>query len=131
MKSIFTWIIVVLIVASIAGLAPLYAMRSESRQNAAAMTGGNPEHGRTVIAYYGCGSCHTIPGIRGANAVVGPSLAKIGTRTFIAGVLTNNPDELERWIIDPPSVDPKTAMPNVRVSPSDARDIAAYLYTLR
>ena len=36
-----------------------------------------------------------------------------------------------RWIENPPAIDPKTAMPNMGVTVRDARDIAAYLYTLR
>jgi cytochrome c len=36
-----------------------------------------------------------------------------------------------RWLENPPAVDSKTAMPNMGVTGRDARDIAAYLYTLR
>jgi cytochrome c1 len=36
-----------------------------------------------------------------------------------------------RWIENPRAVDSLTAMPNVGVTPSDARHIAAYLYRLR
>jgi hypothetical protein len=36
-----------------------------------------------------------------------------------------------RWIQNPPGIDPLTAMPNLHVTPSDAQDIAGYLYTLR
>jgi cytochrome c1 len=93
--------------------------------------GGDPERGKQAIAYHGCGSCHTIPGVRGADALVGPSLERVGGRAYIGGVLQNNPDNLVRWIVDPPAVDPQTAMPNIHVSEADARDIAGYLYTLR
>jgi cytochrome c len=34
------------------------------------------------------------------------------------------------WLMNPPGVDPKTAMPNMGVNTKDASDIAAYLYTL-
>ena len=98
---------------------------------AAALTGGVPDVGRARIAEYGCASCHTIPGIPGADALVGPPLAGIASRAYIAGVLTNTPEEMMRWLQDPPAVDPLTAMPNVGVTPEDARHIAAYLYTLR
>ena len=33
-------------------------------------------------------------------------------------------------LLSSPALDAQTAMPNVRVSADDARDIAAYLYTL-
>lgn len=36
-----------------------------------------------------------------------------------------------RWIVDPKGVDSLTAMPVTGVSEGEARDIAAYLYTLR
>jgi cytochrome c len=131
MKNPFVWFILLLIAGSLAVLLPEHAEQAESRRNATAMTGGDPEQGRIAIGYYGCGSCHTIRGVRGASALVGPPLTKIGARAFVAGVLPNTPDDLEHWIIDAPSIDPKTAMPNVGVSAPDARDIAAYLYTLR
>ena len=63
--------------------------------------------------------------------MVGPPLGTIAQRVFIAGVLPNEPDNMIRWIENPPGVDPKTAMPYMGVTPRDARDIAAYLYTLR
>ena len=46
-------------------------------------------------------------------------------------MLPNNPDNMMRWIIDPPGIDDKTAMPNLHVGAAEARDIAAYLYTLQ
>jgi cytochrome c2 len=94
-------------------------------------TDADAGRGKVAIRRYGCGSCHTIPGITGANALVGPPLAQIASRVYIAGVLPNEPDNLIRWIENPPAVDPKTVMPYMGVTPRDARDIAAYLYTLR
>lgn len=112
------------------GACGMYADR-EARENAARLTGGNPEVGRERIRQYGCGSCHTIPGVRGARANVGPPLTGIASRMYIAGLLANSPANMMRWIQDPPSVDSLTAMPNVGVTDPDARHIAAYLYTLR
>lgn len=91
---------------------------------------GRPDRGATLIAQYGCGSCHTIPGVDRANGLVGPPLTRIGSRSYIAGKLVNNADNLQHWISDPQSVVPGNAMPNLGVSPIDAQDIAAYLYTL-
>jgi cytochrome c2 len=98
---------------------------------AAALTGGDPSHGPTAMRRYGCVSCHTIPGVRGANATVGPSLAGVARRSYLAGVLPNTPENLVRWIRDPQAIDSLTAMPNTGVNAVDARDIAGYLYTLR
>lgn len=105
--------------------------REEEMAAAASMTGGNPSHGPALMRNYGCASCHTIPGVQGANATVGPPLTNMASRGYIAGVLPNAPDNLIRWIRDPKGVDSLTAMPNTGVTERDARDIAAYLYTLR
>jgi cytochrome c len=115
-------------------LLPLLALAACSRESddhAAQLTGGSPSHGRIAMVSYGCNTCHTIPGIQGANATVGPPLLQMGNRTYVAGVLTNTPPHLIDWIKNPPAIDEKTAMPNLRVSDADARDMAAYLYTLR
>lgn len=105
--------------------------RTNTYADAAALTHGDPAHGRDLIRTYGCGSCHAIPGIKGANATVGTPLAGIASRSFIGGVLTNEPNNMVRWLQDPPAVDSNTAMPNVGLSEAQARDIAAYLYTLK
>lgn len=95
------------------------------------MVGGNPDRGPQLIRSYGCSTCHTIAGVDGANGLVGPPLTGIAQRAYIAGVLPNAPDNMVRWIENPKAVDSLTAMPVLGVSPADARDIAAYLYTLR
>lgn len=94
-------------------------------------TGGDAREGRKVIESYGCGACHTIPGIHAANGEVGPPLYLFGRRTMIAGELPNTPDNLIRWIENPPGEEPGTAMPNLGLSDQEARDAAAYLYTLQ
>jgi cytochrome c1 len=91
---------------------------------------GYPERGARLIQQYGCGSCHTVPGVHRADGLVGPPLTRFGARSYIAGALPNNADNLRRWIQDPQSVEPGTAMPDLGVSETDARDIAAYLFTL-
>lgn len=93
--------------------------------------GGNPQHGRQLIVHYGCGSCHTIPGIRTARGVVGPPLYFFGRRTMIAGELPNSTENLIRWLRNPPAVEPKTAMPNLGLNEQQARDMAAYLDSLQ
>lgn len=87
--------------------------------------------GAKLIQAFGCGACHAIPGIPGANGVVGPPLDHMSQRAYLAGVLANTADNMVRWLLDPPAVDPATAMPKVDLSEADAKDMAAYLYTLR
>lgn len=96
----------------------------------AEVPGGHPERGARLIEQYGCGSCHTVPGVRGADGLVGPPLTRFGARSYIAGQLPNNGTNLQRWIRDPQGVEPGTAMPDLSVTDVDAEDIAAYLFTL-
>jgi cytochrome c len=104
----------------------------EDRNAAAAkMTGGDPSQGVGTIRKYGCNSCHDIPGVEGVHGVVGPPLSGIAERVYLAGHLENTPANMMRWIRDPQSVSPGTAMPELGVTEQDSRDIAAYLYTLR
>lgn len=98
---------------------------------AEALTGGNVDRGKVAIGKYGCGSCHTIPGIEGAEATVGPPLNSIAVRGYLAGHLSNSPDNMMKWIQHPQRIDPQVVMPEMGVTDQDARDITAYLYTLR
>ena len=102
-----------------------------SGDNALAVDGGDAKRGEREIKKYGCEACHAFPGLTGSRAIVGPPLAGIAQRSFIAGVLPNTPENLVTWLENPPGVDSKTAMPNMGVTGRDARDIAAYLYTLK
>lgn len=91
----------------------------------------NPERGRQAITAIGCGACHEIPGVQGAHGIVGPSLEDFGQRQLIGGVLPNEPTVLIQWVENAPSLIPETGMPDLPLSQDQARDIAAYLYTLR
>jgi cytochrome c len=84
--------------------------------------------GRRLIASYGCGSCHAIPGVPGADAMAGPPLSQFYQRSYIAGRLPNTEENLVKWIQDPQRIEPGTAMPNLGVTEDEARTIAAYLY---
>ena len=110
----------------LAGLFAIGCRKAEARP----VAGGDAERGKIAIGEYGCGSCHTIPGIRSANGLVGPPLTDWSERGMIAGYVPNTTDFLIRWIEVPRAIKPMTAMPNLAVPESDARDIAAYLYTL-
>ncbi|MGE0879580.1 MAG: cytochrome c family protein [Acidimicrobiia bacterium] len=125
MKAIRVLPVLLLCVGSITAAA---CAPSTSGPRASAPDSGNTGAGRAAIARYGCGSCHTIAGIDGAGAHVGPPLDGFARRRMIAGHITNNADNLERWIRFPQSVVPGSAMPDMGVSEQDARDIVAYLY---
>ena len=100
------------------------AREEEARQ----LTGGEPRQGERLMQHYGCGTCHQIPGVPGASGTVGPALAGLGQRSYLAGKLSNSPENLLRWIQYPQQVVPGNAMPNMNIPDEDARHIAAYLY---
>jgi cytochrome c oxidase assembly factor CtaG/cytochrome c2 len=102
-----------------------------ARPTQSAVAGGSVERGKTAVEAMGCGACHTIPGVPNAHGEVGPPLTDIARRSIIAGELANTPENMMRWIENPQAVEPTTAMPNLGVNAQSARDITAYLYTLR
>jgi mono/diheme cytochrome c family protein/cytochrome c2 len=89
------------------------------------------ERGRVAMRQYICVTCHEIPGIVGPNAPVGPTLEGIANRAFLAGLLPNTPENMERWLREPHRVNPDSAMPNLGVTAQDARDMTAFLQTLK
>lgn len=115
---------------TIAVLAALAACAEEEPVEAHRVPGGDPERGRLLIAAYGCGSCHIVPGISGADGVVGPPLTDWAGRQWIAGNLWNEPANLMSWLQDPQAIEPGTGMPTQGVTAEESAHMAAYLYTL-
>ena len=116
--------------AAIAGVvADTIDERTDIRDHAAAITGGDPKRGEAMFIAYGCGGCHGAKHVRKASGMVGPPMDGIAIRTVLAGRLANNPTNMQKWIRDPQAVAPGTAMPDLNVGERDARDIAAFLYT--
>src|SRR5262245_29786398 len=104
-----------------------FAVIGCSRPQSNPVARGDAGRGKKIIARVGCGACHMIPGIRAAHGLVGPPLMLFGKRTFIAGEVPNTPDNLVRWIMQPQSIEPGTAMPTLGLTDQQARDVAAYL----
>ena len=102
-----------------------------AQENAPPLAMGSPAHGAELIAEKGCGACHMIPGITGANGLVGPPLTLMGRRIFVAGLLRNTPQNLAAWVLEPQRYVPGNAMPSTGLSESEALDVAAYLETIR
>ena len=111
-------------------LAPALALAALALAAPAPVPGGDPARGARLIERFGCGSCHEISGIPHADGRVGPSLAHFHGQRFIAGELPNSPANAIRWIEHPRRIEPGTIMPDLGVTETEARDIAAYLYTL-
>jgi cytochrome c1 len=93
--------------------------------------GGNPHRGADLIVKSSCGLCHEIPGIEGADGHIGPPLDHMAIRTIIAGFLPNTPENMRAWLRNPQAIVPGNAMPNMELKDDEAKDITAYLYTLR
>jgi cytochrome c2 len=124
MRTVFTSPLVTLAVSLATGLA------CRDAHAAPRVPGGDAALGRVALRQFGCGTCHVIPGVTFARGFTGPSLDRYARRVYVAGKWPNNPDVLIRFIVDPPAMAPRTAMPAVGVSVAEARDIAAYLYSL-
>jgi cytochrome c2 len=93
--------------------------------------GGNPENGQLLLRQFACGSCHSIPGVANAAGKVGPPLEGVAKRVYLGGVLPNTPENMVSFIREPHKADPRTAMPAMGVTEAHARDMVAYLYTLK
>jgi cytochrome c2 len=129
-KTFFGILSALLFVIALIGIVYEYTeQRGRMRMHAAVATGGDPRRGEAMFIEYGCGSCHALRNVRSATGMVGPPLDGIALREIIGGHLANKPENMERWIRDPQHVAPGTAMPDLNVGETDARDITAFLYT--
>jgi cytochrome c oxidase subunit 2 len=108
---------------------------------------GDVENGRRLftglnVFVGGCGGCHTVQGLPGATGYQGPNLTNVALRPTLAGdAIPNSPQALRDWIMDPPTMKTGAVMPKLNVtspggqeprpiSESEARDLAAFLYSL-
>lgn len=103
---------------------------ADNREQPRGLTGADASEGLAVIERVGCAACHRIPGVDWPTGTVGGSLAGFADRSMIAGRFPNQPQALAVWVRDAPSMAPTTGMPTLPITPSEARDVAAYLYTL-
>jgi len=71
---------------------------------------------------YGCQSCH-IADYKTDKGYVGPALAGVGSRLTAGWIY--------RWLQDPETIRPGTIMPNFNMKGDDARDLTAFLTTLK
>ena len=102
--------------------------RSEREEVARPLTGGDPSRAPALMTRYGCGGCHAIPGVPGADGRVAAPLTGMRERVYVGGVVRNTPQGMMSWIVDPRVLSPRTAMPVTGITATEARDVAAYLY---
>lgn len=120
----------IVVVVVIAGLIVAWAYPGRVGEPVVDVQAGNAQLGRDAIREFGCISCHSVPGVTGADTWVGPPLDNWADRHYIAGRVPNDPETLVLFLLDPKYVDPETAMPVTGLTEDEARNIAAYLYTL-
>jgi cytochrome c len=110
---------------------PLLLLLAACNKPEKPLVAGDANHGKQLIDQYGCTACHIIPGINGPKGMVGPSLEHVASRQIIASSIPNSPANMVAYIQNPQLANPQNVMPNLSVKPDEARDIAAYLYTLK
>lgn len=92
---------------------------------------GDPNSGRALFTARGCVACHTVLRLSNATGAIGPNLTNMVLRPTIAGdQIQNTPENMARWIVNPPGLKADTKMPVLGVSDQEARDLAAFLYSL-
>lgn len=86
------------------------------------------DRGRAVVAAAGCAACHAFPDIAWPKGRAGPDLTRFDGLGPIAGALPNTPANLAAFVRNAPAAKPGSTMPAMPITPSEARDVAAYLY---
>jgi len=91
--------------------------------------GGSAAHGKELVETIGCKGCHVVSDdlrmrqARGFTYDMAPELTRAGSKL--------DPDWIFEWIKNPRAYRPSTRMPSLRLSDQEARDIVAYLVTLK
>lgn len=90
---------------------------------------GNAARGKQVVETVGCKGCHVIGDdvrvrqARGTSYDIAPELSRAGSKLDM--------DWMYEWIKNPRAVSPDARMPNLRLSDQDARDVVAYIGSLK
>jgi L-cysteine S-thiosulfotransferase len=112
------------------GLTALLCACADKSDPPRGIAGADADNGLSVIGRTGCAACHVIPGVDWPRGLAGPSLEGFADSPMIGGRFPNQPDVLVDWLVDAPAMAPATAMPAMPLTEGEARDVAAYLYTL-
>ena len=86
--------------------------------------------GKQVFMDAGCIACHYIEGV--GPGVIGPNLNHVGSRRSLAGaVFDNTPENMAKWIENPPARKPGAIMPALGLQPDQITALVAYLQSLK
>ena len=84
--------------------------------------------GEKLFLSKGCVACHSLQAVNAPKGMVGPNLANVGARSYIAaGTLKNTDANLAHWIRDPQGVKKGVLMPNLGLNEGEARALVAFL----
>jgi cytochrome c oxidase subunit 2 len=84
--------------------------------------------GEQLFKTKGCIGCHSLQAKGAPTGLIGPNLANVGARRYIAaGWLKNTDENLEQWIRNPQALKKGVLMPNLGVTAEEAQALRAYL----
>jgi cytochrome c oxidase subunit II len=84
--------------------------------------------GEKLFAAKGCVACHSLQAVHAPKGMVGPNLANVGARSYIAaGTLKNTDENLAHWIMNPQGIKKGVLMPNLGVTQTEAQALVAFL----
>ena len=84
--------------------------------------------GEKLFQAKGCVGCHSLNAVNAPKGMIGPNLANIGARSYIgAGSFKNTDETLARWIQNPQAMKKGVLMPNLGVTPEEAKSLVAFL----
>jgi cytochrome c oxidase subunit II len=90
----------------------------------------NPDSEGEKLFVERCGGCHTVRGTE-AKGNHGPDLTHLNSRRSLgAGLLSNTPEQLMRWITHTQELKPGARMPSMRLTPAEITDMSAFLLLL-
>jgi cytochrome c oxidase subunit 2 len=114
--------------------------KNDAQQNAAGRDSGStvsppaspqdPAYaaGEKLFLAKGCVGCHSLNAVDAPKGMIGPNLANVGARSYIgAGSFKNTDENLARWIQNPQAMKVGVLMPNLGVTPEEAKSLVAYL----
>lgn len=100
-------------------------------QRKSAVDDPSVRNGRNLFLSQACINCHTVRGTI-ANGTFGPDLTHLMSRdTLVTGLVSNDREQLRKWLTNPDSIKPGSLMPNMHLNERQVDLIVDYLFTLK